>query len=207
MLSSQLTSKRLATSTDRSDFFRCLLDDARRGESEALSLLYQQFLPGVFAYIKVRVPDGMTEDVTAEVFLKMVEGIRHLRTSDEAGFISWLFQIARISIADFYRQRRRHPVYVYLEPELLEKEDSRETEKIFPNHIDTDPVRWTEAREEWDRVVQAINMLTEEQRQVLISRLLLGYTVKTVAYRIGKNANAVKALQFRALHSIRRHLS
>ncbi len=56
-------------------------------------------------------------------------------------------------------------------------------------------------------MVRAINMLTEEQRLVVISRLLLGYNVKTVAARIGKNANAVKALQFRALHSIRRQLS
>ena len=205
MLSSQ--SKHCESSTERSDSFSYLLDGARRGESEALSILYQQFLPGVSTYIKVRVPEGMTEDLTAEVFLKMIEGIHRLRASDEAGFISWLLQIARISIADFYRQRRKHPVYIRLEPELWEKEDIREAWRIFSNHLDTDPVQWAEVREEWDSVVRAINMLTEEQRLVVISRLLLGYNVKTVAARIGKNANAVKALPFRALHSIRRQLS
>ena len=70
-----------------------------------------------------------------------------------------------------------------------------------------DPARRAEARDEWDTVVKAINTLTEEQRQVLIGRLILGYDVATVARMIGKNANAVKALQFRALHSLQRLLS
>ena len=34
------------------------LDRARRGESEALSMLYRQFLPGVFGYIAARAVAG-----------------------------------------------------------------------------------------------------------------------------------------------------
>src|SRR2546430_13418064 len=83
------------------------LDRARRGESEALSMLYRQFLPGVFGYIAARVPDRTTaEDLTSEVFLKMVEGISHLRATDEAGFVAWLLQIARITVAGYYRDRK-----------------------------------------------------------------------------------------------------
>jgi len=63
-----------------------------------------------------------------------------------------------------------------------------------------------ETREEWQKVVQAINTLTEDQRQVLVGRLILGYDVATVAKMIGKKANAVKALQFRALKSLQRLL-
>lgn len=207
MLSSQLTSKHNRSSPDQAGSFSRLLDDARRGESEALSLLYRQFFPAVFAYVRLRVPEAVAEDVTSEVFLKMVEGIHHLRTNDKSGFRSWLLQIARISAADYYRQRKKQPMYVPLEPTLLRKEDSSQTWIISTSRPETDPVGWIEAREEWDRVVKAINLLTEEQRQVLIGRLLLGYPVKTVARTIGKNANAVKALQFRALRSLKRLLS
>jgi RNA polymerase sigma-70 factor (ECF subfamily) len=55
-------------------------------------------------------------------------------------------------------------------------------------------------------VVKAINALTEDQRQVLVGRLILGYDVATVARMIGKKANAVKALQFRALQRLQRLL-
>lgn len=41
---------------------------------------------------------------------------------------------------------------------------------------------------------------------MLIGRLIMGYDVATVAKMVGKKANAVKALQFRALHSLERVL-
>jgi len=41
---------------------------------------------------------------------------------------------------------------------------------------------------------------------VLVGRFILGYDVTTVAQMVGKKANAVKALQFRALNSLRRLL-
>src|SRR5438105_1853318 len=85
---------------DRALSFKHLLDAARSKESEPLSILYREFLPVVFGYIALRVPDRATaEDLTSEVFLKMVESISQLRTSDEAGFAAWILQIARISVA------------------------------------------------------------------------------------------------------------
>jgi RNA polymerase sigma-70 factor, ECF subfamily len=184
-----------------------LLDDARSGETEALSMLYRQFLPGVFGYIAARVPDRATaEDLTSEVFLKMVEGISQLRASDEAGFAAWILQIARITVAGYYRKRENQPAFVSLEPGFREEGGSGENEAILANNPNVDPVLRAESRDEWTTVVNAINTLTEEQRQVLIGRLILGYDVNTVARMIGKKANAVKALQFRALHSLQRLL-
>lgn len=184
------------------------VDQARRGEPEALSALYRQFLPGVFGYIAARVPDRSTaEDLTSEVFLKMVEGISRLHANDEAGFAAWLFQIARITVAGYYRKRENQPATVSLAPVSWSDEDEVEEALALPSHHpESDPARRAEARDEWSQVVQAINSLTEEQRQVLVSRLILGYDVNTVAQMIGKKANAVKALQFRALQSLNRLL-
>lgn len=183
------------------------LDGARRGETQALSMLYRQFLPAVFSYIAARVPDRATaEDLTSEVFLKMVEGISQLRASDEAGFAAWILQIARFTVAGYYRKRENQPAFVSLEPRFWEEEASGENEAIIANDPDVDPVLRAESRDEWNTLVDAMNTLTEEQRQVLIGRLILGYDINTVARMIGKKANAVKALQFRALNSLQRLL-
>src|SRR6266516_119386 len=185
----------------------CQLERARRGESEAMSMLYRQFLPAVFGDIAARVPDrAKAEDLTSEVFLKMVEGISQLRASDEAGFAAWILQIARITVAGYYRKRENQPAFVSLEPRLWEEEEHREDRVIPANIPGVDPVLQAESRDEWNAVVNAINLLTEDQRQVLIGRLILGYDVNTVARLIGKKASAVKALQFRALHSLQRLL-
>ena len=73
---------------------------------------------------------------------------------------------------------------------------------IMDDSSGSDPVHQAEVRDDWRRTVEAINALTENQRQVLIGRLILGYDIATVARMIGKKVNAVKALQFRALQSL-----
>src|SRR5258708_39476685 len=83
---------------------------------------------------------------------------------------------------------------------------SHKSDAIAARDPTSAPVQWSKAREQWSNVVRAINTLTEEQRQVLISRLILGYDVATVAQMLGKKANAVKALQFRALQRLERLL-
>jgi RNA polymerase sigma-70 factor, ECF subfamily len=182
------------------------LERARHGDAEALSTLYQRFLPGIFGYIAARMPDRPTaEDLTSEVFLHMVEGIHHLKATDEAGFAAWLMRIARIAVAGHYRTREKHPAQVPL-PDEFGEEMQAERLSIPRQSFATDPADWLEAREEWRGVVQAINTLTEEQRQVLVGRLILGYDVAAVARLIGKTTNAVKALQFRALQSLQRRL-
>jgi len=192
---------------DRRPAFRRQLDGARRGESEALSSLYRQSLPGIFGFIAIRVPDRATaEDLTSEVYLKMVEGIGQLRASDEPGFAAWLLQVARLTVADYYRKRQYQPMVVSLEPTLGEEESYGEGWTFPSNQPDDDPAQWIEAHEEWARVVAAINTLTEEQRQVLVGRLIIGFDIATVARMMGKKVNAVKALQFRALQSLHRLL-
>jgi RNA polymerase sigma-70 factor, ECF subfamily len=189
--------------------FEQMLVDAKKGDTAAITALYRHALPGVFGYIAARVPDRFTaEDLTSEVFLKMLEGIESVRATEEAGMIAWLLQVARITVALYYRKREKQPECVSLSP-VNEERDTGISEgyTIFINHPDTDPILRSEAREDWEVVVSAINCLTEEQRQILVGRLILGYDVTTVARMVGKQANAVKALQFRALQSLNRLLA
>ncbi len=142
-----------------------------------------------------RIPDRDTaEDLTSETFLKMVESIHKVRATDEAAFAAWLFQIARNTIAGYYRGRDRMPVSLRDDADLI----------VNPH---SDPAQYMENCEDQSALVQAMNILTEEQRQVLIGRLMLEYDARTVARMIGKSANAVRALQFRALQSLKRILS
>jgi RNA polymerase sigma-70 factor (ECF subfamily) len=48
----------------------------------------------------------------------------------------------------------------------------------------------------------AMAELTGDQQQVVVLRSIEGYPIETVAQMMGKNANAIKALQHRALRSL-----
>src|SRR6516225_6239233 len=139
----------------QSPAFEHLLERAKKGEAEGITALYRHFLPGVFGYIAVRVSDRtLAEDLTSEVFLKLVEGIARVRTHEEAGIAAWLFQVARMTIAGYYRQREKQPDLLSLEPANEEGDtDSWGYLAALVNHPDTDPVQRLEAREEWNIVV------------------------------------------------------
>src|SRR5215470_12923920 len=124
----------------QSPAFEHLLERAKKGEAEGITALYRHFLPGVFGYIAARVPDrALAEDLTSEVFLKMVEGISRVRTHEEAGIAAWLFQIARITIAGHYRQQEKQPDFVPLEPAREEGDrDTWENHTVLTNHPGTD---------------------------------------------------------------------
>jgi RNA polymerase sigma-70 factor (ECF subfamily) len=184
------------------------LERAKRGDSEALSALYRQFLPRVFGTIAAHVPDRATaEDLTSEVFLKMVEGIRRVHSSGEAGFAAWIFQIARLTIASYYRKLQRQPSLLPMDAALWGQGEQSENYRFLTGASDVDPAHLAETRDEWSGVVRAIHALTEEQRQVLVARLIFGYDIATVAQMVGKTANAVKALEFRALRALRSKLT
>ena len=57
-----------------------------------------------------------------------------------------------------------------------------------------------------ERLRLAINRLTEEQAQVVTLRFLEGLSITEVAEVTGKTEGAVKALQYRAVSSLRRLL-
>jgi RNA polymerase sigma-70 factor (ECF subfamily) len=197
------------TEKKSSPAFEQMLADAKKGDTAAITALYRHFVSGVFGYIAARVPDRSTaEDLTSEVFLKMIEGIESVHATEDTGMVAWLLQVARSTVALYYRKREKEPKCVSLSP-MNEERDTGISEgyTVFTNHPDTDPVLRSEAREAWEAVVSAINSLTEEQRQVLVGRLIFGYDVATVARMLDKQANAVKALQFRALQSLNRLLA
>jgi RNA polymerase sigma-70 factor (ECF subfamily) len=112
-----------------------------------------------------------------------------------------------MTVAGYYRKREHQLTMVPLVASSWgEDDEAEESLALSSRRPKTDPVYQAEVREEWEEVVQAINLLTEEQRQVLISRLILGYDIATVARMLGKKANAIKALQFRALQRLYRLL-
>ncbi|MEJ7603290.1 MAG: sigma-70 family RNA polymerase sigma factor [Kofleriaceae bacterium] len=59
-------------------------------------------------FIARRVSPAEIDDVMQDVFVRMQRGLPALR--DEERFTSWLFQIARSSVAEHMRTRARHPI-------------------------------------------------------------------------------------------------
>jgi len=159
-----------------------LIRRAKTYDQAAFADLYHLTITPVYRYLSARL--GTVEDaeeLTQEVFLAAVTGIQGLRAEDEAGLLSWLFQIAR---------RPSTP---------LDEADQVEDRQPLPEEV-------AETDDEHAELHQALERLTPEQREVIMFKYVLGYDNEQTARLVGKNVNSVNQLQHRALASLRRLL-
>src|SRR5262245_3467675 len=137
--------KHIQVSEERGPSFEIQLDRAKHGNKEALSALYARYLPRVYGAIAARVPAQATaEDLTSEVFVKMVEGLGQVHATDEAGFGAWLFRVTRFTIAGYYRQRHTQPEMIPLESPPWEEDEQGVSQTLAASHPDYDLVRLIE---------------------------------------------------------------
>ena len=165
-----------------------LLQRAQQGDADAFAALYREHVQAIFRYIAHRVNNAqLAEDLTGDVFTRALEGLPTY-TDQGKPFVAWLYRIAHARVVDHYRRTERRPVESDVEREPL------------PVTIDMD--EGLLLRQAAKALRAAIAELTDEQQQVVILRFVEGHKLETVAYLMGKNANAIKALQHRALRSL-----
>lgn len=173
---------------------RELIRAARQLDARALTRLYQLFAHRVFRFIYYRLHDRTrAEELTAEVFVRMLEGIGTFRSRDaDAALVlnSWIFTIARHLVIDETRRQRTRGVM----------EDLETFDETQMTH---DAIEFQLTRAD---LRDALARLTEEQQTVLLLRFEEGWTSAQIARMMDKTEMAVKALQRRGLATMARLL-
>jgi RNA polymerase sigma-70 factor, ECF subfamily len=162
---------------------REVIERAQKGDKAAVSTLYETYAQPVFQYISYRVEsDVIAEDLTADVFLRMVRALPAYKDIG-APFGAWLYRIAANRITDFYRQNQ-----------------ASNTEAISDDHrSDIDLYDQLVDEEERSHLRTALQSLSEEYQTVLILRFMQDLSHAEVAATLGKSVEAVRVVQYRAL--------
>lgn len=168
-----------------------MLAAACAGSPWALQVLYDSLNGPVHAFCRTR---GAAEpdDVASEVFLAVFTSLREF-SGDEQQFRSWVFTIAHRRIVDSFRRSSRRPVTTPYLPES----DGRRTASGEDDALVSLATQ---------RVRERIADLPPDQRDVLLLRILGDLTIEQIAVALGKSDGAVKALQRRALASLRKRI-
>ena len=170
-----------------------LLKRARERDPAALATIYDTYAPKIYAYIYRHVRDPhRAEDLTSTVFLKMLESLDRNNFAKDR-LQSWLYRIAHNVIVDDVRYQQRRPVQPLYETVSASSEE--------------DPLRLVDEKLERETIWQAIQQLTEDQRNVIILRFGEGLTAPQVAHILNKTEEAVRALQRRGLTNLRKILN
>ncbi|MFZ0013023.1 MAG: sigma-70 family RNA polymerase sigma factor, partial [Acidimicrobiia bacterium] len=129
-------------------------------------------------------------DQAAETLLQVARNIASFE-GDEDSFRSWVFVIAHRRMIDARRSKGRRP-----DTTELDVERGGGTGNVEDEALEQITTRET---------VAALEILTGEQREVIILRVLADLSLQQTADVMGKRVGSIKALQRRALANLRLH--
>lgn len=160
-----------------------LISLAKSGNHEAFTQLYDQFFLKIYRFIFFRVSHKeVAEDLTEDVFIKVFKSLPKLE--QQQSFESWLYQIARNRVIDYYRSKR-------LTVPLDEVENTLEYETNVVDTIDLEVQQKV--------FLKALKELPPDQQAVIKMKFLEELDNEVIADAMGKSEGAIRVIQHRAI--------
>jgi len=148
--------------------------------------LYDRYFDRIYAFALTRAGNrAAAEDITADTFRQAFENLSRFQWRG-VPFSAWLFRIAANAAADYYQRASR--------------------EQTLPAVAGDDNASWENRLIEVEtrtHLFQLVRRLPKHQRRVIVMRFGEEKTINEVAKVIGKSDGAVKALQHRAMETLR----
>jgi RNA polymerase sigma-70 factor (ECF subfamily) len=155
---------------------RRLVAAAQGGDREAMRDLYLALAPGVRAHVTRIVGGDDAEDVTQQVFAKLMTTELSRYRPGEAQFSAWLRRVARNLAIDHLRRNRTVP---YAE--------------VHDGHASAGDAAPRSA----SVLLEALGELPRAQRDVLLLHHLVGLSPAEIAARLGRSVHSVHCLHNR----------
>lgn len=174
------------TGNGDSHVVRAAIVRAQAGNAQALNFLYLRYADEILRFVKSLVRDHHeAEDITQNVFIKLMSVIGKYEPR-EVPFSAWIRKVARNVALDHLRTRRT----TLVEEVRVAEDDRRQV-----------------SRERNRDLCEALERLTEDQREVLVLRHIVGLSPAEIAKLLGKKENAIHALHHRGRLSLQSALT
>ena len=165
-----------------------VLRAAGEGADWAWAEVYREYAPSLLRFITSQ-GAAEPEDCLGECFVQLVRNLSSF-VGDEPAFRAWLFRIARNRLVDSWRAARRRPAVPSTDVEILH--ESRQQHEP----ADAELTRR-------QAVEDVLALLGEDQRAVIVLRVIEQFSVEETAEILERSPGAVRVLQHRALRNLR----
>jgi len=179
----------------RADSTIYLLTRAREGDLEALERLFARYLPPLRRWASGRLPQwardlAETQDLVQDTLLQVFKKIDGFDYRGEGAFQAYLRQALMNRLRNEIRRADRRPVHDAVDDAGIE---------AFAND-DTSPLEAVVGREALQQYDDALQRLSEGDREAIIARVELGMTYDQMAQALNKpTAGAARLAVTRAL--------
>lgn len=155
-----------------------LLKRCKNGEKEAFDELIRTFYPYVTKYLlKLTRDENLSEDLTQDVFLKVIRTIEDYKTDGKASFATYIITIAKNTFIDYTRRSR----IIFSEISETEIPSGENPENKVLTNL------------EYDEIVKYIDSLPPNQANVIRLKYIDEYTLKKIENITGIPQKTVKS--------------
>lgn len=172
-----------------------VVERAQAGDTEAFAQIYRDCHDAVYTFVYWRVnrDKELAQDLTGDTFTRALGRIGTVAWQGR-DIKAWLITIARNLVADHFKSAhwQRTITVAEVRDEDPDLGPEGNPEKAAVDHLSN------------ITLLRAVTQLSAEQRECIILRFLKGLSVAETAWAMGKNEGAIKALQHRAITSLRR---
>jgi RNA polymerase sigma-70 factor (ECF subfamily) len=152
-------------------------------DNEAFRIVYENTKKGVFSMIISIVNNrAATEDLMQDTYMKMIQKIKQYKKGKN--FYAWLLQIAKNTALDYYRKEKRVSLV-----------DPQENEKVFDGEIKENTNY---------EVHDLIKDLDEEEKQIVLLRVVSNAKFKDIALSIDKPIGTVLWIYQKAIKKLQK---
>jgi|UPI0002EF5854 RNA polymerase sigma-70 factor (ECF subfamily) len=165
-------------------------DETGYYETRDFTELYDEYFDRVNRYLRCRVYNSWdADDLTTAVFLKALEKFdQYSRTRP---FAAWIFRIAHNTFIDYIRKNREVPT----EDKFLLSDEPDDTWQ---------PEQQALSKETLATLLERLDRLTQDQRDVLSLRYFAELKISQVADVLGKTESSVKMIAYRGLQQLQK---
>lgn len=173
--------------------FATVLAAAQVGAEWAVSAIYREYNAGLLRYLAARAgQDG--EDVASATWLDVARALPSF-DGDEERFRRWLYTIANRRLNDWLRRHYRRA------------EDAVSSDALPDSAAPEDPAEEVLAALAGDEAARRIaSVLPAEHAEIVLLRVVGGFTVDEVAEITGRRAGSVRVMSHRALRRLAREI-
>jgi RNA polymerase sigma-70 factor (ECF subfamily) len=181
-----------------------MLERFRSGDATAFEELFAKYRPRLAVLIHYKLGPELrrtmeVDDVLQEVFLVASRDLNRFVYRSPGSFMSWLARIADHVLVDAARSQgrlKRHAA------EMLRFRSASNPGGPEPTDLQT-PSRIFAQQEGLQRLLDRLDALPEDYRQVILLARIEGLATADIADRMGKSREAVAVLLHRAVHRFR----
>jgi RNA polymerase sigma-70 factor (ECF subfamily) len=165
------------------------LDDDPTPVGERVAAAFASVQGDLLRYLRAIAGADLAEDVASQVWVEVLAGAGAFR-GDRAAFRRWVFATARRRALDEHRRWWRRSVTLY-------PPGDRELERATTDD---------DGHAEQDAAVARITRLPKAQAEIVLLRVLGGFSADEAAELTGRTAGAVRVIQHRALQRLAEEL-